>query len=107
MDNELQHSCFIISHPIANWGDREEPDNQEVFEKILDETLRENNSDYDAKRYKDMVLKAPKVNVVPKETFYAWMRNRGKLGGQHKVPRLSNSREFVEEILLVAKEVLV
>ena len=85
----------------------QEPDNQEVFDRILDETLRENNSDYDAKRYKDMVLKAPKINVVPKETFYAWMRNRGKLGGQYKVPRLSNSRDFVEEILLVAKEVLV
>jgi phenylacetate-coenzyme A ligase PaaK-like adenylate-forming protein len=85
----------------------QEPDNQEVFNKILDETLRENNSDYDAKRYKDMVLTPPKVTVVPKETFYAWMRNRGKLGGQHKVPRLSNSREFVEEILEVVREVLV
>jgi hypothetical protein len=85
----------------------QEPDNQEVFNKILDETLREINSDYDAKRYKDMVLKAPKINVVPHDTFYTWMRNRGKLGGQHKVPRLSNSREFLEEILLVGKEVLV
>jgi hypothetical protein len=85
----------------------QEPDNQEIFNKVLDETLREINSDYDAKRYKDMVLKAPKINVVPQETFYAWMRNRGKLGGQHKVPRLSNSRDFVEEILVVAKEVLV
>jgi hypothetical protein len=54
-----------------------------------------------------MVLKSPKINIVPQETFYTWMRSRGKLGGQHKVPRLSNSREFVEEILLVAKEVLV
>jgi phenylacetate-coenzyme A ligase PaaK-like adenylate-forming protein len=85
----------------------QEPDNQEVFNKILDETLRENNSDYDAKRYKDMVLTPPKITVLPRETFYAWMRNRGKLGGQHKVPRLSNSREFVDGILEVMREVLV
>ncbi len=77
----------------------QEPDNQTLFEEILDKTLREVNSDYDAKRYKDMVLQAPKVNVVPKESFYQWMKNRGKLGGQHKVPRLSNDRAFVEEIL--------
>ncbi len=100
--NDRQQGCheWIIEFT-------QQPDNQEVFNKILDETLREINSDYDAKRYKDMVLKAPKINVVPHETFYTWMRNRGKLGGQHKVPRLSNSREFLEEILLVGKEVLV
>ena len=100
--NDRQQGCpeWIIEFS-------QEPDNQEVFNKILDETLREINSDYDAKRYKDMVLRAPKINVVPHETFYTWMRNRGKLGGQHKVPRLSNSREFVEEILVLGKGVLV
>lgn len=82
----------------------EVPNDQALFNRILDETLREINSDYDAKRYKDMVLAPPKINVVPKDTFYAWMRNRGKLGGQHKVPRLSNSREFVEQILAVSHE---
>lgn len=82
------------------------PDNQAIFNQILDQSLREVNSDYDAKRYKDMVLCMPKVNVVPKETFYAWMRSKGKLGGQHKVPRLSNSREYVESVLAIANELV-
>ncbi|WP_266362244.1 GH3 auxin-responsive promoter family protein [Tellurirhabdus rosea] len=76
-----------------------DPDDQERFNQILDETLRQVNSDYDAKRYNDMVLKEPIVHVVPRGTFYAWMGNRGKLGGQHKVPRLSNSREYLDDIL--------
>jgi hypothetical protein len=69
------------------------------FVEILDRTLREINSDYDAKRSFDLVLAMPKVHHAPKGTFYAWMNERGKLGGQHKVPRLSNSREYIEEIL--------
>jgi hypothetical protein len=76
-----------------------EPDNQATFNQVLDETLRAINSDYDAKRYKDMVLTPPKINIVPRETFYAWMRSKGKLGGQHKVPRLSNSREYLDSVL--------
>ena len=51
-----------------------EPDNQEVFNQVLDQTLRSINSDYDAKRYKDMVLTPPKINVVQKDTFYSWAR---------------------------------
>lgn len=77
------------------------PDDEEVFRKVLDETIRENNSDYDAKRYNDMVLRMPKIHIVEQGTFYEWMRIRGKLGGQHKVPRLSNTREYIEEILSV------
>jgi hypothetical protein len=69
------------------------------FGRVLDETLRRINSDYDAKRYRDMALTPPVVHAVPPGTFYAWMKHRGKLGGQHKVPRLSNSREYVDEIL--------
>jgi hypothetical protein len=76
-----------------------EPNNQQRFNQILDETLRHINSDYDAKRYNDMVLKRPRIHVVPAGTFYAWMKQRGKLGGQHKVPRLANSREYVDDIL--------
>ena len=76
-----------------------EPTNQQTFEQILDETLRQINSDYDAKRYNDMVLKRPRIHVVPPGTFYAWMKQRGKLGGQHKVPRLANSREYLDDIL--------
>jgi hypothetical protein len=69
------------------------------FTEILDQNLRELNSDYDAKRYKDMALGMPKIHQAPTGTFYTWMKNRGKLGGQHKVPRLANERKYVEEIL--------
>ncbi len=75
------------------------PDDLDRFTKALDETLRSINSDYDAKRYKDMALSLPIVHEASPGTFYQWMRKRGKLGGQHKVPRLSNTREYLEEIL--------
>lgn len=75
------------------------PSNQQLFNQVLDKTLREINSDYDAKRYNDMVLKQPRIHIVPRGTFYAWMKQRGKLGGQHKVPRLANSREYLDDIL--------
>lgn len=70
------------------------------FTNILDESLRKINSDYDAKRSHDMVLRLPIVHVVPEGTFHDWLRRKGKLGGQHKVPRLSNTREYVEEIMV-------
>ncbi|MGV3557560.1 GH3 auxin-responsive promoter family protein [Larkinella arboricola] len=76
-----------------------EPDNFAAFCTTLDQTLRHVNSDYDAKRYNDMVLQPPIVHAVPRGTFYEWMKTRGKLGGQHKVPRLSNSREYLDDIL--------
>jgi len=69
------------------------------FTHVLDETLRKVNSDYDAKRTMDIALVAPTIHSVAEGTFYNWMKKRGKLGGQNKVPRLSNSREFVEDIL--------
>lgn len=75
------------------------PDDLDRFTKALDETLRSINSDYDAKRYKDMALSLPIVHEASPGTFYQWMRKRGKLGGQHKVPRLSNTREYLDEIL--------
>ncbi len=74
------------------------PKDLRIFVEILDRTLREINSDYDAKRSYDLVLEAPQIIVAPKGTFYAWMRARGKLGGQHKVPRLSNNREFLDGV---------
>lgn len=80
-----------------------EPDSIENFKTILDESLRSVNSDYDAKRYKDIALSFPKINIAPKGTFYTWMKSRQKLGGQNKVPRLSNSREYVDEILKLLK----
>ena len=74
------------------------PKDLRIFVEILDRTLREVNSDYDAKRSYDLVLELPQVLAAPKGTFYAWMRARGKLGGQHKVPRLSNNREFIDGV---------
>jgi len=76
-----------------------EPQSQEEFIRILDETLREVNSDYDAKRYKDMALLVPRVHFAPANTFYNWMAKRNKLGGQNKVPRLSNDRVYLEDLL--------
>jgi hypothetical protein len=75
------------------------PSDQKLFDSVLDETLRKINSDYDAKRMHNLALIAPKVHSVEEGTFYNWMKRRGKLGGQNKVPRLSNSREFVDDIL--------
>lgn len=76
-----------------------EPDDLNRFTIALDEKLRSINSDYDAKRYKNMALSLPIVHQASPGTFYQWMRKRGKLGGQHKVPRLSNTREYLDEIL--------
>ncbi|MDB5271768.1 MAG: hypothetical protein JWO58_135 [Chitinophagaceae bacterium] len=76
-----------------------QPKDLELFAKVLDEQLRALNSDYDAKRYKDMALLLPKVHAAPEDTFYQWMKKRGKLGGQNKVPRLSNTREFLDDLL--------
>jgi hypothetical protein len=77
----------------------QEPVSMSRFEQVLDQTLREINSDYDAKRYNDFVLRPPRIHVVPRGTFYTWMKQRGKLGGQHKVPRLANTREYLDDIL--------
>lgn len=70
-----------------------------TFAAVLDRSLREDNSDYDAKRSYDLVLGPPLIQVASQGTFYSWMRSRGKLGGQHKVPRLSNHREFIDGVL--------
>jgi len=75
------------------------------FVDLLDETLRKINSDYDAKRFKDMALRRPIVHMAQKGTFFNWMKERGKLGGQHKVPRLANSREYLDDILKVLQPV--
>jgi hypothetical protein len=78
---------------------QENPDDPARFAEILDETLKEVNSDYEAKRYRDIALEAPLVHFAEPGTFYNWMKKRGKLGGQHKVPRLSNNRDYLDDIL--------
>lgn len=72
---------------------------KEQFTELLDANLRRINSDYDAKRFKNMAMERLKLNIVPRGSFYNWLKAKGKLGGQYKVPRLSNKRDYIEEIL--------
>lgn len=75
------------------------PDDIIQFAQLLDNKLKELNSDYAAKRQADLVMKLPKVRQVPVGTFDNWLKQKGKLGGQNKVPRLSNDRKILEDIL--------
>ncbi len=80
-----------------------EPDSLPQFTKELDKALQNVNSDYEAKRQKNIALRLPVVKALPKGSFNKWLHSKGKMGGQHKVPRLSNERKFVEEILAIVK----
>jgi hypothetical protein len=71
----------------------------EVFVASMDKHLQSINSDYEAKRHKDIALRSPIVHVMPRGGFNRWLKDKGKLGGQHKVPRLSNERKWLEEML--------
>ena len=75
------------------------PESISIFTDLLDRALQDENSDYEAKRYKNMTLHKPKINIARKGLFYKWLSKNKKLGGQHKVPRLSNSRDFLDELL--------
>lgn len=77
----------------------EPPQDAAHFAAVLDQTLRQLNSDYDAKRHRDLALAPPTLTVAAPGQFERWLARRGKLGGQHKVPRLSNSRDLLEDIL--------
>jgi hypothetical protein len=108
-----QHNCHVLEYtagPIfmadgAKGGHEwvmefdQAPNNLAEFSADLDTALRSLNSDYDAKRYQNMVLQPLTLHVANKGTFYEWMKQRGKLGGQHKVPRLANGRDYLDEIL--------
>ena len=76
-----------------------EPVDLKIFTEELDIALKNVNSDYEAKRYKDIALGLPKIHSLPKGTFSKWLQKKGQIGGQHKIPRLSNERIIVEEIL--------
>ena len=78
------------------------PDDIAYFTELLDNALKSLNSDYEAKRYHNMVLNAPIIRELPYGTFYNWLKKRDRLGGQYKIPRLSNNRIYVEEILDMA-----
>lgn len=78
---------------------KNKPDNIENFRKALDENLQSINSDYEAKRYNNMTLNPLVLNVARENLFYDWLKQQDKLGGQHKVPRLSNERTYLENLL--------
>jgi len=78
-----------------------EPSDINYFSELLDKGLKLVNSDYEAKRYKNLALRKPEIVVLKSGVFYEWMRKKGKLGGQNKVPRLANNRNYVDEIMVL------
>ena len=76
-----------------------EPADLDKFTELLDKKLQEINSDYEAKRYKNITLQHLEIVKARKDLFNDWLKSKGKLGGQHKVPRLSNSRKHIDELL--------
>lgn len=77
------------------------PENIHIFSELLDKNLQNLNSDYEAKRYNNMTLNSLVLNVARKNLFYDWLKENDKLGGQHKIPRLSNDRNYMEQLLLM------
>lgn len=120
-DNAIAQACertgaHVLDYTVApvfmdqNAGAHEwliefdkQPNNFEFFVALLDESLKKQNSDYEAKRYNNYVLHAPVVKNMPQNSFYNWLKSNNKLGGQYKVPRMSNKRTTLEEILKVNK----
>lgn len=78
------------------------PTSLDTFTRILDQTLQDINSDYNVKRTGG-ALAEPKIHIAPRQTFYIWMKDRGKLGGQNKIPRLSNNRTYIDPLLVLIK----
>ena len=75
------------------------PQDINEFNRLFDKALQSLNSDYEAKRFNNMTLNQPTIHIARSGLFYDWLKKEGKLGGQHKVPRLSNSRSYVEALL--------
>ena len=117
-DHALQHACKETGAEISEYtagpvflDDRASachqwlvefkraPQDLSLFTRCLDRQLQAINSDYEAKRHRDILLKQPLVTAVPEGTFHAWLKHNGKLGGQHKVPRLANHRDYLDAIL--------
>jgi hypothetical protein len=77
------------------------PDDKQKFIQILDLELQKVNSDYEAKRYKNITLALPILTVAKEKLFYDWLKAKGKIGGQNKVPRLANNRQYLDELLIL------
>ncbi|HEX2920970.1 MAG TPA: GH3 auxin-responsive promoter family protein [Bacteroidales bacterium] len=104
-----EYTAGPIFMDVASKGSHEwiiefdkEPSDPEKFLQVLDSTLKSVNSDYEAKRHKDLNLTMPVLHIVPKGTFNSWLKSKSKFGGQNKVPRLSNSREYIEDLYRIA-----
>jgi len=82
---------------------RKPPEEIDYFTEFLDNALKSLNSDYEAKRYNNITLKMPKIHIARENLFYDWLKSKNKLGGQHKIPRLSNKRDYIDELLLLNK----
>jgi hypothetical protein len=80
---------------------RKKPEDISKFSQLLDENIQSVNSDYEAKRYNNMTLNPLIVNIARTNLFYDWLKNQDKLGGQHKIPRLSNQRDYLEQLLSI------
>jgi hypothetical protein len=121
-DKALAKCCQMTSSHISNYtaapvfmseGSRgrhqwliefdKEPQSLEEFANILDASLQEINSDYEAKRYKSIALERLEIIPARKGLFEDWLKSKGKLGGQHKVPRLSNNRTYIDDMLKLNK----
>jgi hypothetical protein len=72
--------------------------------QILDNSLKTLNSDYEAKRHKNLTLEMPHVISAPTGLFYRWMKKRGKVGGQNKIPRLANNRKYLDELINILND---
>jgi hypothetical protein len=90
-DDRARHQWIIEFEKI--------PDSLDHFAEVLDNELKSLNSDYEAKRYKNLTLKQLQIIEAPSGTFYKWLKEKGKVGGQNKIPRLSNNREYLDSIL--------
>lgn len=77
---------------------KKKPTDMALFQKVLDDTLQAVNSDYEAKRHNNMTLNPLVINIARENLFYEWLKNGNKLGGQHKIPRLSNQRDYLEQL---------
>jgi hypothetical protein len=96
-DNQKGAHQWIIEFEKA-------PEDLEFFITVLDNSLKTLNSDYEAKRHKNLALERPHVTNAPKGTFYNWMKGRQKVGGQNKIPRLSNDRKYLDDLLKMIQE---
>jgi len=79
------------------------PKDIHYFTEVLDNALKALNSDYEAKRYNNTTLKMPDVHIARENLFHDWLKSKNRLGGQHKIPRLSNERCYLEELLNLNK----